>query len=381
MYKNVSCLQNNEFEGVTERELHSSYKLLSENAQRAGAALNNIQNELYYYTLVLEPMLERAETLQSEYESAVNEVEYLRCAIMQQDQILQTISDRVMEFADVKNLVVGRDGRTFVRPHSSREDLGKKGDISKEATQGNLLDTVNEMSEEKEEKEENFFYNRTLMKMLEKLKYLLSTDSAFSNGKNSSVNLSRAPGTNYRSTTAGGAAGRGAKSEEGNGEIVKVGRISLDDLATRPDGAGISDASGNTVSPTSAMTASSHLASVDAPCAPLQLSGSRPAVSTPLQKGDYEVEVGIMEGGDGGIHQEERLFHPCLRVYGDCNFKSSCSYAGYPYEACLSFLKGRCRFGRRCHEPHMEYTGPLPLVSSAANDKHQGEVSTLKDKS
>lgn len=51
--------------------------------------------------------------------------------------------------------------------------------------------------------------------------------------------------------------------------------------------------------------------------------------------------------------QPEKL-HPCLRVYGTCNYGKSCAYANYPYDACLSNLKGRCRFGLQCHERHVD---------------------------
>lgn len=54
----------------------------------------------------------------------------------------------------------------------------------------------------------------------------------------------------------------------------------------------------------------------------------------------------------------ERL-HPCIRVYGFCNYNETCAYAKYPYDACLSNLKGKCRFRNQCHERHVEFRGPL----------------------
>lgn len=45
--------------------------------------------------------------------------------------------------------------------------------------------------------------------------------------------------------------------------------------------------------------------------------------------------------------------HPCLRVYGFCNFKDDCSFAKYPYDACLNYIKGKCRFGDGCKELHV----------------------------
>jgi hypothetical protein len=46
--------------------------------------------------------------------------------------------------------------------------------------------------------------------------------------------------------------------------------------------------------------------------------------------------------------------HPCLRVYGSCNFGPGCAWAKYPLECCLSHLKGRCRYGQLCKELHVE---------------------------
>lgn len=47
-------------------------------------------------------------------------------------------------------------------------------------------------------------------------------------------------------------------------------------------------------------------------------------------------------------------FHPCLRVYGKCKFPT-CKFAKYPFRACLSHLKGKCKFGASCLEMHVDY--------------------------
>lgn len=64
-------------------------------------------------------------------------------------------------------------------------------------------------------------------------------------------------------------------------------------------------------------------------------------------------------GGSVELNASGDRVHPCIRVYGYCNYKDSCSYARYPYDACLSNLKGKCRFKNQCHERHVEYRGPL----------------------
>lgn len=58
-----------------------------------------------------------------------------------------------------------------------------------------------------------------------------------------------------------------------------------------------------------------------------------------------------------GGQDHKNALHPCVRVYGFCNYKENCTYAQYPYDACLSHLKGKCRFGSQCHELHVEIKG------------------------
>lgn len=74
---------------------------------------------------------------------------------------------------------------------------------------------------------------------------------------------------------------------------------------------------------------------------------------------------------------EAGKFHPCLRVYGFCNFKDDCSFAKYPYDACLNNIKGKCRFGGNCKELHVnpndpKYQNPrTPSNSTPAPRSHQ----------
>ena len=55
----------------------------------------------------------------------------------------------------------------------------------------------------------------------------------------------------------------------------------------------------------------------------------------------------------GGNDRDAPRLHPCLRVYGFCNFKDDCTFAKYPYDACLNNIKGKCRFGPGCKELHV----------------------------
>lgn len=51
--------------------------------------------------------------------------------------------------------------------------------------------------------------------------------------------------------------------------------------------------------------------------------------------------------------------HPCIRVFGSCKFKDDCRFAKYPYDACLSEIKGKCRYGAQCKELHVNKDDPL----------------------
>lgn len=71
-----------------------------------------------------------------------------------------------------------------------------------------------------------------------------------------------------------------------------------------------------------------------------------------------KADVGTVKPAQGGGSNNEGRLHPCVRVYGYCNYKDTCTYAQYPYDACLSHLKGKCRFGAQCHELHVDFRGP-----------------------
>lgn len=53
-----------------------------------------------------------------------------------------------------------------------------------------------------------------------------------------------------------------------------------------------------------------------------------------------------------------RQLHPCIRVYGSCNFRDDCRFACYPFNACLNHIKGKCHHGNNCKELHVDPTAP-----------------------
>lgn len=71
--------------------------------------------------------------------------------------------------------------------------------------------------------------------------------------------------------------------------------------------------------------------------------------------------------GPSGNSSGNSKLHPCLRVYGFCNFKDDCTFARYPYDACLNNIKGKCRFGSNCKELHVN-----PNDTKFINPKNPG---------
>eukprot|EP00992_Anisonema_acinus_P007003 TRINITY_DN2607_c0_g1_i1.p1 TRINITY_DN2607_c0_g1~~TRINITY_DN2607_c0_g1_i1.p1 ORF type:complete len:350 (+),score=59.36 TRINITY_DN2607_c0_g1_i1:53-1102(+) len=67
--------------------------------------------------------------------------------------------------------------------------------------------------------------------------------------------------------------------------------------------------------------------------------GSMPAQAVPVQ-------------GLGSVPADNTLRHPCVRVFGTCRDGEACKFAQAPIDACVAGLKGLCRFGTRCKEPH-----------------------------
>ncbi|KAL7696947.1 RNA binding protein [Lotmaria passim] len=80
--------------------------------------------------------------------------------------------------------------------------------------------------------------------------------------------------------------------------------------------------------------------------------------------GKFNNKTGASNEGKGGLH-------PCIRVYGFCNFEDDCTFANYPYEACLNHIKGKCRFGSTCKELHVDPRDPAyQNPRSFANHQH-----------
>ncbi|KAG5507004.1 hypothetical protein JKF63_05750 [Porcisia hertigi] len=80
---------------------------------------------------------------------------------------------------------------------------------------------------------------------------------------------------------------------------------------------------------------------------------------------------GAKSGKPNLSSDEKGRLHPCLRVYGFCNFEDDCTFANYPFEACLNHIKGKCRFGPTCKELHVDPRDPAyQNARSFSNHQH-----------
>lgn len=60
-------------------------------------------------------------------------------------------------------------------------------------------------------------------------------------------------------------------------------------------------------------------------------------------------------------------FHPCVRIFGACKFGDDCECALLPSTTCLKYVRGKCSFGDRCKELHPAFPGMLaPALSTSA---------------
>lgn len=96
----------------------------------------------------------------------------------------------------------------------------------------------------------------------------------------------------------------------------------------------------------------------EAPAAPAAATAATAAAASPNAPPSAPSPKADPASTKPSAAANEGRLHPCVRVYGYCNYKDTCTYAQYPYDACLSHLKGKCRFGAQCHELHVDFRGP-----------------------
>lgn len=325
---NGSTQGNNNGNVPVDSGIQESYRNLSENIQLVGGEINNQQKQNFYVVANCQAMVEDALHLQRCYCDVLAEVHDIRTAIRAADAKLSYVSRRIHEFVPIEDLVVHHDGYTY-----SRNSLPKDVKPSS-ASSGNPTEHHTE-----EESGEALLPNRTLIMMLEKLAGLFPPSER---------------GSPYSNLPLG--------DDLYCFSPAMVGGMLGSAATRRPQ-----DNTGMYNSYPSPLTMRS--ASSTHPQQP-QSQSQHHQHTTALQPQQQPSPGSVQQNGTATYHREvTEKFHPCLRVYGTCNYGRNCAYAKYPYDACLSNLKGRCRFGNQCHERHVEYIGPLddngaPVTSS-----------------
>lgn len=123
-------------------------------------------------------------------------------------------------------------------------------------------------------------------------------------------------------------------------------------------------AAGTVPSPTGQMLSPNAGSTSVSPAAPAGVNGNNANSNRRFEHsagggGTVSNAMGSGKYGKGGAHGGAKpTLHPCLRVYGLCNFMEDCTFANYPFEACLNYIKGKCRFGAHCKELHVDPRDP-----------------------
>lgn len=306
--------------------IQDSYRNLSESIQLVGGEINNQQKQNFYLVPNCQAMVEEAGHIQRCYYEVLTEVQEIRNAIRAADAKLSYVSRRIHEFVPIEDLVVHHDGYTYSRnalPSDAKTTSTSSGSAADGEGGGS----------------EGPIPNRTLIMMLEKLAGLFPPSERGSPYSNLPM------GDDLYSYTGG------------MGAMVGGG-------IRRPQQQGDHTSLYNSYNPSLGMRSASSTQQQQQP----PLSQQPPLQQQPLTAqqqptsmlSSQHAHAPHQSGGGMSYHRETtEKFHPCLRVYGTCNYGRNCAYAKYPYDACLSNLKGRCRFGNQCHERHVDFLGPL----------------------
>lgn len=114
------------------------------------------------------------------------------------------------------------------------------------------------------------------------------------------------------------------------------------------------------------------------------ISPARPDTPAKATLSEDEERRGTRTSGAPGSAASVKLGrHPCVAVYGTCRYGEGCSYADYPSNYCLCFLKGHCKLSAEScpfrHDAPESYlkekvgsSPPSPPFSSQSNTSSGG---------
>ncbi|KPI90052.1 RNA binding protein [Leptomonas seymouri] len=258
------------------------------------------------------------ESTRDMYNTVIKERDDAHRRLKEADSKLQQVEHVVRRYAEVKDPVVASDGYTYERTELSRYLSDCKKSNSKAYSQ-----------QTKEELTEIMVDNVSLRRLAELLK---------------GVHTVEVPQLSNRVPLANGGGGNDGQRMRSRwmDEDSPMGGVAHADMGTGAPG-------------------------------PIAGAGGRPGNGMPMNAGhggrrfDHAGKFNKSNANNEG----KGNLHPCIRVYGFCNFDDDCTFANYPFEACLNHIKGKCRFGSTCKELHVDPRDPAyQNQRSYANHQH-----------
>lgn len=286
-------------------------------------SLQQYEQQLASILETLQILVGEVDTLHRHHNEVSSEKQYLESTAQQAEECVQNARRVFDRYTVVEDPVVASDGFTY-----ERETITEY--INSTTQEGNTPLSY----QTKEPLTSLLIPNRSLKTLLTRLEEQFSLDrSSNSNGNSNSNN---GGGMNSIAGSLNGGGGGGAHHRGSNN-------------STKKTASQVGAFDGASANPTAG------------------------AAATPWQKDSNGSSVELNAKG-------ERV-HPCIRVYKYCNYKDNCAYAKYPYEACLSNLKGKCRFKSQCHERHVEFRGPLNDYGEPISEANHQSALPVKEAS
>eukprot|EP00758_Cryptobia_borreli_P014175 Tbor_TRINITY_DN5899_c3_g2::TRINITY_DN5899_c3_g2_i1::g.6563::m.6563 len=271
---------------------------------------------------LLREMQSSLEKARVEYNKALTERDDAHCKVLIAEGRLGEVQRVVQRYAFVHNPVVASDGFTY-----------EKNVIQTYLEECTASDTSAYSQQTKEELTNTLVENESLKKLVDMLKSVKATEVApiTSNAKPIESVKGSAVTTGGKKST-GGTDAVNFLEEDNHGDASQYGKKGTNTNKSESEStakAPEKEQSSKAVS--RKMTANGEKEEKEAPATDDRQGG----------------------GKNSNLTGKAGNTHPCNRVYGFCNFKDDCMFAKYPYDACLNFIKGKCRFGVSCKELHV----------------------------
>lgn len=309
----------------------------------ASRAMNDNSRSVASLTRCLRDMTATLERTRIAYNQALQARDEKRNQLIKSEARLTEVRKVVGRYATVKDPVVASDGFTYERQvieEYLRECQTNETDAYSQQTREVLSPILHS--------------NSSLKKLVESLKAAKESEvppaddlkpiPPFQGGGNASSAANNSRGNNNNNNASKGG---------------KINFLEEDAATTKGRSAGNNNTSSNN------NNAPSKPVVEESKNAPAAASGPWVAAASATSKAGGPNITNAGTSTPSGPNKD--ALHPCVRVYGHCNFRDGCQFAKYPYDACLNYIKGKCRFGTGCKELHVNLKDSRYKNAAASN--------------